>query len=59
MQAVKRPEASSGLCCLYPEPLHTNEHYLETALRLQEIGADSICIKDMAGMISPIRLMNW
>lgn len=34
-------------------PVHTTEHYLETALRLAELGADSICIKDMAGLLSP------
>lgn len=34
-------------------PVHTFQHYLETALKLQDLGADSICIKDMAGMISP------
>lgn len=34
-------------------PVHTTEHYLETALRLAEMGADSICIKDMAGLLSP------
>lgn len=34
-------------------PVHTTEHYLETAKKLVELGADSICIKDMAGMMSP------
>lgn len=34
-------------------PVHTTEHYLETALQLAEIGAHSICIKDMAGLLAP------
>lgn len=34
-------------------PVHTNEHYIKTALRLQDMGADSICIKDMAGLMKP------
>lgn len=34
-------------------PVHTMEHYLETARKLEEMGADSICIKDMAGLLSP------
>jgi len=34
-------------------PVHTTEHYLQTALKLAEIGIDSICIKDMAGLLTP------
>jgi len=29
------------------------DYYLEKARRLEDMGADSICIKDMAGLISP------
>lgn len=29
------------------------QYYLEKARRLEDMGADSICIKDMAGLISP------
>ncbi|WP_027340165.1 acetyl-CoA carboxylase biotin carboxyl carrier protein [Halonatronum saccharophilum] len=36
-------------------PVHTIEHYLETAITLQELGADSLCIKDMAGLLTPYR----
>ena len=36
-------------------PVHTTEHYLETALRLEGMGADSICIKDMAGLLTPFK----
>lgn len=34
-------------------PVHTTEHYLETAHKLAEMGADSICVKDMAGLLTP------
>jgi oxaloacetate decarboxylase alpha subunit len=34
-------------------PVHTMEHYLDTARQLADMGADSICIKDMAGLLSP------
>jgi oxaloacetate decarboxylase alpha subunit len=34
-------------------PVHTMDHFVDTALRLREMGADSICIKDMAGLLSP------
>ncbi|KYH31663.1 2-oxoglutarate carboxylase large subunit [Moorella mulderi DSM 14980] len=34
-------------------PVHTTEHYLQTALELESMGVDSICIKDMAGLLAP------
>lgn len=36
-------------------PVHSNEHYLEMALKLVEMGTDSLCIKDMAGLLSPYK----
>jgi len=34
------------------------DYYLEKAKQLEEIGADTICIKDMAGLISPYDAYN-
>lgn len=34
-------------------PVHTNQHYLDLTQQLVEMGADSICIKDMAGLLAP------
>jgi oxaloacetate decarboxylase alpha subunit len=34
-------------------PVHTIEYYLEYARKLIELGVDSICIKDMAGLLTP------
>jgi oxaloacetate decarboxylase alpha subunit len=34
-------------------PVHTILGYVEMARQLKDLGADSICIKDMAGMIAP------
>ena len=34
-------------------PVHTIAGYVETCRQLADMGADSLCIKDMAGMISP------
>jgi oxaloacetate decarboxylase alpha subunit len=34
-------------------PVHTIPGYVEMARQLKDLGADSICIKDMAGMIAP------
>lgn len=35
-------------------PVHNVEHYVAKARTLQEMGADSLCIKDMAGIITPM-----
>ena len=34
-------------------PLHTNESFAEYAKQLESMGANSICIKDMAGLLKP------
>ncbi|MCS3922970.1 sodium-extruding oxaloacetate decarboxylase subunit alpha [Methanosalsum natronophilum] len=34
-------------------PVHTTEKYVEFAKELEHMGCDSLCIKDMAGLISP------
>ena len=34
-------------------PIHNIAHYVETAKTLESMGADSICIKDMAGLLTP------
>lgn len=36
-------------------PVHTTAHYVETARRLAAQGADSLCLKDMAGLLTPYR----
>src|SRR3990172_7983931 len=34
-------------------PVHTNEGFADMAVELEKLGSDSLCIKDMAGLISP------
>jgi oxaloacetate decarboxylase alpha subunit len=36
-------------------PVHTLDSFVDYAQQLKEIGADTICIKDMAGMLTPFR----
>jgi oxaloacetate decarboxylase alpha subunit len=36
-------------------PVHTLDAFVEYALALKDLGADTICIKDMAGMLTPFR----
>ena len=39
-------------------PVFNLEYYLDKARQLDEMGADSICIKDMAGLIAPYDAYN-
>jgi pyruvate carboxylase subunit B len=34
-------------------PVYTTEYFVQKALKLEEMGADSICVKDMAGLMAP------
>ncbi len=36
-------------------PVFTDEYYVEYAKRIADAGADSICIKDMAALLTPVR----
>jgi oxaloacetate decarboxylase alpha subunit len=36
-------------------PVHTLDAFVEYAQALKDLGADTICIKDMAGMLTPFR----
>lgn len=42
-----------GAVCYTISPVHTIEQFTEFTVRLAEMDCDSICIKDMAGLISP------
>lgn len=34
-------------------PIHNNDYFVGVAKRFAELGADSICLKDMAGLLAP------
>lgn len=52
--AKKEGAHVQGCVCYTISPVHTVEHYVEVARRIQdEMNADSLCLKDMAGMLSP------
>lgn len=56
MDAAKKAGAHVQASVVYTiSPVHTIKHYLETATALAELGADSICIKDMAGLLTPYK----
>jgi pyruvate carboxylase subunit B len=60
VKAVKECGKHAQLCICYSlteskmgGPIYNIDYYIEKARILQDMGADSICIKDMAGLISP------
>ena len=56
IEAVKEVGKHAQGAVVYTiSPVHTLEHYVETALEMVEMGVDSICIKDMAALLSPYR----
>jgi pyruvate carboxylase subunit B len=42
-----------GTLCYTQSPVHNNAIFVEMAKRLEDMGSDSICIKDMAGLLAP------
>ena len=54
IKAAKKEGAHFQGCISYTlSPVHTNEKFVEFAKQLEDEGADSICIKDMAGLLKP------
>ncbi|EPC03505.1 pyruvate carboxylase [Litchfieldella anticariensis FP35 = DSM 16096] len=54
MRAVKaNGKHAQGTICYTVSPVHTLEMYVDQAKRLVDMGADSIAIKDMAGLLTP------
>jgi pyruvate carboxylase subunit B len=54
IKTVKRVGAHvQGTVCYTISPVHTIPLYVKMAKELEEMGCDSLCIKDMAGLISP------
>ena len=51
---VKREKAHLQLCISYTlSPVHTLESFADMAEKMTQMGADSIAIKDMAGLLNP------
>jgi len=46
----KHVEAS---ICYTVSPVHSLDRFVELAKRLEDLGTDTLCIKDMAGLLSP------
>lgn len=56
LRAVKKTGAHAQASVVYTvSPAHDIPGYMKIAKELVEMGADSICIKDMAGLLTPAR----
>ncbi len=51
--AVAAGKHAQGAICYTTSPVHTVEHFVEQAQALERMGCHSVCIKDMAGLITP------
>ena len=52
-ECLKAGGHAQGAICYTISPIHTFESYVNLAKKLADMGCNSICIKDMAGIISP------
>ena len=54
IKAANKEGAHVQACISYTlSPVHNNEYFAQYAKTLEEMGANSICIKDMAGLLKP------
>uniref|UniRef100_UPI00189BF302 oxaloacetate decarboxylase subunit alpha n=1 Tax=Romboutsia sp. 1001713B170207_170306_H8 TaxID=2787112 RepID=UPI00189BF302 len=54
MKAIKKYNGHCQCAISYTtSPVHTTEYYVELVKTMENMGADSICIKDMAGVLTP------
>lgn len=54
MKAIKKAGAHCQCAISYTtSPVHTLDYYLKLSKQMADMGADSICIKDMAGILTP------
>ena len=56
MKAIKKYNGHCQCAISYTtSPIHTPEYYLDLIKTMESMGADSICIKDMAGVLTPYK----
>lgn len=54
VKAVKAAGGHAQLALSYTtSPIHTVEYFVSLIKEMEELGADSICVKDMAGVLTP------
>jgi len=50
---IKQDKHAQGTISYTVSPVHTLDKWIEMAKRIEDMGAHSICIKDMAGLLKP------
>jgi pyruvate carboxylase subunit B len=56
IKAVKKAgKHAQGTLCYTTSPVHTIEQFVEMAKQMQNMNCDSIAIKDMAGLLTPMK----
>ncbi len=50
---VQEGAHAQGTICYTISPMHNNDYFIKLGQELKKIGVHSICIKDMAGLLSP------
>ncbi|SHK50267.1 oxaloacetate decarboxylase subunit alpha [Paramaledivibacter caminithermalis] len=54
LETTKKEGAHAQAAISYTtSPVHTTESYVDLAKEMENMGADSICIKDMSGLLTP------
>lgn len=49
----KHGKHAQGTICYTTSPVHNLDMWIDLGRRIEDMGADSICLKDMAGLITP------
>lgn len=52
-QTLKSGGHAQGAICYTVSPIHNIDNYVKLGKQLEDMGADSICIKDMSGIMGP------
>ncbi len=52
-ETLKNGAHASGTICFTLSPIHNLENYIKLAKELEALGVQSICVKDMAGILGP------
>ena len=52
-ETLKNGAIASGAICYTQSPIHNLESYIKLAKQMEELGCQTICIKDMAGILGP------
>ncbi|MCR5149780.1 MAG: pyruvate carboxylase subunit B [Clostridiales bacterium] len=52
-ETLKNGAVASGTICYTVSPIHNLESYVKLAKQIESLGVNTICVKDMAGIMSP------